>query len=210
MDTISARLYERYPQLTVVRDQVEAAGALLIGCYEEKGKVLACGNGGSAADAEHIVGELMKGFLLPRPLPPEERAVLEARGERGAWLARHLQGALPAIALTGAPALSTAFMNDVKPELAFAQQVYGYGRQGDVLVGLSTSGEAENVCYAAEAALARGLSVIGITGERGGALRALSTVWIGLPATETFAVQELTLPVYHALCAQVEHHFFGR
>jgi len=162
---------------------------------------LACGNGGSAADADHIVGELMKGFFLKREIPEEEK---EAIGEMGAYL----QGALPAIALTGHSALSTAFLNDVHPEMVFAQQVYGYGKPGDVLIALTTSGNSVNVLHAADVARAKGMKVIGMTGRDGGKLKSKCDCCIIVPANVTADIQEYHLPIYHTLCAMLEDHFF--
>jgi D-sedoheptulose 7-phosphate isomerase len=172
--------------------------------------VLICGNGGSAADSEHIVGELMKGFKLKRPIPQTARAALARLfPEKGADLADHLQGALPAISLTGHPALSSAFANDVRADMVYAQQVYGYGRPGDMLIALSTSGNSTNILNAAKIAKAFGMAVLGMTGQGGGKLSELSDVCIRVPAEETYRVQELKLPVYHALCAMLEEEFFG-
>ena len=174
-------------------------------CYENGGKLLVAGNGGSAADAEHIVGELMKGFKMPRK--PEsafaEKLVAENH-ELGSVLAENLQGALPAIALDGHPALSTAYMNDCEPLLCFAQQVNGYGKTGDVFLGISTSGNSKNVLFAATTAHAKGLKVIGLTGAKD-----MSDVCIKAPQTETYMIQELHLPIYHYLCLMLEDKFYG-
>ena len=168
------------------------------------------GNGGSAADAEHIVGELMKGFKLPRK--PEtgfaERLVAENQ-ELGSALAENLQGALPAIALDGHPALSTAYMNDCEPLLRFAQQVNGYGKSGDVFLGSSTSGNSKNVLFAATTAHAKGMKVIGLTGAKDSKLKDMSDVCIKAPQTETYMIQELHLPIYHCLCLMLEDRFFA-
>ena len=196
--------------LDACRKDIEAAFRLLVDCFTRGGKLLLCGNGGSAADCDHIVGELMKGYLKPRRLPPETRALLaEADPEIGPGLGRSLQGALPAINLTAGAALLSAFGNDVKGEHAFAQAVYGHGRRGDVLFGLSTSGNAANVRAALCVARAMGLSTIGLTGEGGGKMAGRCDVMIAVPAKRTFEIQELHLPVYHCLCAMVEAHFFG-
>ena len=202
-------LLARYPDLAGAREDIAAAYRLLADCYARGGKVLVAGNGGSAADAEHMVGELMKGFRLQRRLPSEQaQKLLETDGELGPVLAAQLQGALPAIALDGHYALSTAYMNDCEPLLCFAQQAYGYGRPGDVLVGISTSGNSKNVLYAAVAARARGLAVVGLTGARDSRLAQLSDVCIRVPRTETYQIQELHLPVYHCLCLMLESRFF--
>ncbi len=168
-----------------------------------------CGNGGSSADADHIVGELMKGFLKKRPLPEPLRQSLVARdAELGQSLASLLQGALPAVNISGHSALSTAFANDVSAELVFAQQVMGLGRPGDLLLGISTSGNARNVLAAFAAARASGLAAIGLTGEAGGKMQERCDVLIRVPAARTHEVQELHLPVYHCLCAMIEERFF--
>lgn len=202
-------LLERYPALIPCRQSIEAAFTLMQESFRSGGKLLVCGNGGSAADSEHIVGELMKGFMLKRPIPVTMRQKLMAVSpENGGMLADQLQGALPAVSLVGHCALSTAFANDVEPSMVFAQQVYGLGQQGDVLLGISTSGNSANVCHAMEVALAMRMSTIGLTGPGGGKMSGLSTVLIGVPAKNTPLVQELHLPVYHALCAMLEEAFF--
>lgn len=190
------RLIKKHPQL--INLPIEDAFTMLKQVYSRGGKTLICGNGGSAADAEHIVGELMKGFLLPRKANNPALAHIEG-----------LQGALPAIALTGHTALSTAFANDVNPNLVFAQQVYGYGRPGDALICISTSGNAENVIMAAKTAKALGVNVIGMTGATGGKLAEYCDVLLNVPETKTADVQELHLPLYHCLCAMLEEEFFG-
>ena len=202
-------LVERYPQLDVVKDAVIAAYTIMEASYEKGGKLLVAGNGGSAADAEHIVGELMKGFKLPRKTSDDfaERLV-EVDAELGQVLSQNLQGALPAIALDGHPALSTAYMNDCEPLLCFAQQVNGYGTLNDVFLGISTSGNSKNVLYAAVTAKAKGMKVIGLTGQKDSALSQMSDVCIQVPQTETYMIQELHLPVYHCLCLMLEERFF--
>ena len=203
-------LCERYPALKVVESDIATAYRILEDSYKNGGKLLVAGNGGSAADAEHIVGELMKGFKLPRKSEAEfaERLVAENR-ELGRVLAESLQGALPAIALDGHPALSTAYMNDCEPLLCFAQQVNGYGKARDVFLGISTSGNSKNVLYAATTAHAKGMKVIGLTGARNSKLEQMSDVCIKVPQTETYMIQELHLPVYHCLCLMLEERFFG-
>ncbi len=202
-------LVKRYPNLAACRGDIEAAYRVLVECFSSGGKLLVCGNGGSAADAEHIVGELMKGSLSLRPLPEEFRGRLRAaNSELGSTLAEKLQGAFPVINLSAGAALSTAFGNDVSPELAFAQAANGYGKPGDVLLGISTSGEALNVSAAFSVARAIGMKTIGLTGKTGGRLAPLCDILIKVPATRTFEVQELHLPVYHCLCMMVEGHFF--
>ena len=202
-------LVERYPVLDAVKDDVRKAYELLEACYEQGGKLLIAGNGGSCADAEHIVGELMKGFVKRREVSDSFAECLRNADEvRGAELEKKLQGGLPAIALTGHAGLSTAYLNDVDGDLIFAQQTYGYGRPGDVLIGISTSGNAKNVMYAMTVAKALGMKTIGLTGKDGGALKREADVSVVVPETETFKIQELHLPVYHALCLMLEERFF--
>ncbi|MBP5721889.1 MAG: SIS domain-containing protein [Bacteroidales bacterium] len=204
-------LMARYPALESCREDILRAVEILNDSYSRDGKLLIAGNGGSAADAEHIVGEMMKTFRIQKTLPEGYADALYATDpEMGNVLRNHLQGALPAIALAGHISLSTAYMNDCEPLLCFAQQVNGYGRPGDVLLGISTSGNSRNVLYAAVAAKARGMKVIGLTGERDNRLEKYSDVCIKVPASETYKIQELHLPVYHCICQMVEKHFFGR
>ena len=204
-------LIDRYPKLIVCREALQTAYDMLKSAYGEGRKLLVCGNGGSASDCEHIVGELMKEFKLKREVYKDQaEAMKRINPELGEILAKHLQGALPAIALTGHSSLTTAFMNDSQPELIFAQQVNGYGKAGDVLLGISTSGNSRNVLFAAVAAKAKGLHVIGLTGQRDSKLKELADVCIQVPEVETYKIQELHLPVYHCLCMMLEEHFFGR
>lgn len=203
-------LVERYPSLESAKNDIVAAYLLLEESYENGGKLLVAGNGGSAADAEHIVGELMKGFKLPRkPEADFAEKLVEENQELGSVLAENLQGALPAIALDGHPALSTAYMNDCEPLLCFAQQVNGYGKSGDVFLGISTSGNSKNVLYAATTAHAKGMKVIGLTGAKDSKLKDMSDVCIKAPQTETYMIQELHLPIYHCLCLMLEDKFFA-
>ena len=203
-------LVDRYPVLNSVKDEIVEAYFLLVESYKNEGKLLIAGNGGSAADAEHIVGELMKGFKLPRKLNENFTDKLISENEElGTVLAESLQGALPAIALDGHPALSTAYMNDCEPLLCFAQQVNGYGKAGDVFLGISTSGNSKNILYAATTAHAKGMKVIGLTGAKDSKLTQISDVCIKVPQTETYMIQELHLPVYHCLCLMLEDEFFG-
>ena len=203
-------LIQRYPQLEDCKNDILLAFELLKECYSNDNKLLVCGNGGSAADAEHIVGELMKGFKKQRKITPNKsRALIDVHAEMGKILAENLQGALSAIALDGHMALSTAYMNDCEPLLCFAQQVNGYGCCGDVLLGISTSGNSKNVLYAAITARARGLKVIGLTGFKESKLSNLADVCIRVPEPETYMIQELHLPVYHCLCLMLEEEFFG-
>ena len=203
-------LMERYPSLESAKNDIVAAYLLLEESYKNGGKLLVAGNGGSAADAEHIVGELMKGFKLPRkPEADFAEKLVEENQELGSVLAENLQGALPAIALDGHPALSTAYMNDCEPLLCFAQQVNGYGKSGDVFLGISTSGNSKNVLYAATTAHAKGMKIIGLTGAKDSKLKDMSDVCIKAPQTETYMIQELHLPIYHCLCLMLEDKFFA-
>lgn len=203
-------LMERYPELKSVEESIKAAYFILRQSYLNGGMLLVAGNGGSCGDAEHIVGELMKGFLQKREVPDsfakELYGVDEAMGRE---LAQSLQGSLPAIALTGHPGLSTAFLNDVNGEMVYAQQVYGYGRAGDVFLGISTSGNSRNIMYALTTAKARGMKTIGLTGNQGGLLGQRADIAIKVPQKETYKIQELHLPVYHTLCLMLEAYFFG-
>jgi D-sedoheptulose 7-phosphate isomerase len=202
-------LLVRYPVLTSVKAEIKEAYEILENCYENGGKLLIAGNGGSCADAEHIVGELMKGFVKRRAVSEEfAQKLLEADPVRGKELADKLQGGLPAIALTGHPGLSTAFLNDVDGSFIYAQQTYGYGKKGDVLLGISTSGNSQNIMYAMAAARAMGMKTIGLTGRDGGQLKETADTAIVVPENETFKIQELHLPVYHALCLMLEERFF--
>jgi len=204
-----AELCGKYPQLLGQKDNIAQAADILIQSYLSGGKLLICGNGGSCSDAGHIVGELMKGFEDKRPVNAElARKLAEAGGERGKYLAGKLQQGLPAISLTAHEALLTAVANDIDGNLIYAQQVIGYGVPGDVLIGLSTSGNSQNVIDAVIAAKAKGLKVIGMTGKTGGAMKELCDVLIAAPETRTLSVQELHLPVYHTICLMVENYFF--
>ena len=202
-------LTSRYPVLEAVKGDVLAAYEILRDCYAGGGKVMIAGNGGSCADSEHIVGELMKGFAKRRPVSGEFAAALKKADEkRGEELASCLQGGLPAIALTGHAGLSTAFLNDVNGEMIYAQQLYGYGKKGDVFMGISTSGNAENVMYAVAVAKASGIKTIGRTGKNGEKMAGACDCSIVVPSDETFKIQELHLPIYHALCLMLEEHFY--
>ncbi|GHV89654.1 phosphoheptose isomerase [Spirochaetia bacterium] len=208
MDHIQ-QLIGRYPALSGIRDQIQEACDLIIKTYEAKGKLLIAGNGGSAADSEHIVGELMKSFVRKRALPAGFCAKLEKiNSELGGYLSARIQPGLPAIALTGHSSLSSACINDIDGSVTFAQQVYGYGNAGDLFLGISTSGNAKNVLYAALTAKAKDMKVIGLSGNTGGRLAEYADVSIIVPETETFKIQEFHLPIYHALCLAVEEHFF--
>ena len=202
-------LIHRYPSLRECREEILGAYRTLEACYEADCKLLVAGNGGSAADAEHIVGELMKKGFVRKDIPAAyAQALVEADAELGPVLASSLEGSLTAIALHGHPSLTTAYMNDRDPLLCFAQQVSGYGRPGDVLLAISTSGSSPNVLYAAVAARARGMKVVSLTGAAPSRLQQLSDVCVRVPETETYKVQELHLPVYHCICMMLEERFF--
>lgn len=204
-----ADLIARYPALAPCEDDMTRAVEAIVGSYAHGGKVLTCGNGGSAADSEHIVGELMKGFLKHRPLGEEMREALKkVAPERAEYIANGLQGALPAVSLIGALALNTAFANDQAPDLSMAQQVLGLGCRGDILLGISTSGNSKNVIYALDVAKAKGLTTIALTGETGGRLKAIADICICAPSRETYKIQEYHLPIYHMLCIAAENEFF--
>lgn len=203
-------LIKRYPILEPSKNDIASAYDILEEAYSAGRKLLVAGNGGSAADSEHIVGELMKEFKLKRKIYSVQADRLKKiDADMGLVLAENLQGTLPAISLVGEPGLSTAFMNDAVPELVFAQQVNGYGKAGDVFLGISTSGNSKNVLYAAVAAKSKGLKVIGLTGQKENKLEKFADVCIHVGETETYKIQELHLPVYHCLCMMLEDHFFG-
>jgi D-sedoheptulose 7-phosphate isomerase len=200
---------QTYPDLAECVPAVQRAFEVLRDAYRAGGKLMICGNGGSAADSEHIVGELMKGYFTKRPVPLAIRARLNAVfPEDAAYLADHLQGALPAISLVSQTSLISAFANDVAADLIFAQQVYGYSAPGDVLLGISTSGNSSNVIYALKVARAMGLRTIGLTGRSGGKMKDLCEVAICAPAEITPEIQQRHIVIYHALCAMLEEEFF--
>lgn len=192
-------LYKRYPELQECKNDIEKALLLIVDTYKKGGKVLVCGNGGSAADSEHIVGELMKGFL-------SKRVVTDNRLPQK--LCEGLQGALPAISLPSQCAILSAFVNDVQPDMMYAQLVYGYAKENDLVIGLSTSGNSKNVVNAVEVAKCLGVKTLSMTGSKESRLSELSDVTIRVPAVETYQIQELHLPIYHYLCAEVEKVFF--
>ena len=192
-------IFERYPDLKCCENDIEKGLNLIIETYRNNGKVLVCGNGGSASDCEHIVGELMKGFLLKREIR-DERLSKELRD--------NLQGALPAISLCSHTSLMTAFNNDLNPDYVFAQQVYGYGNENDLLIAISTSGNSENVLKAVEVANCIGVKTLALTGGNGGRIKEMATVTITVPSAETYKIQEYHLPIYHYLCGKVEKEFF--
>ena len=203
-------LIERYPSLSGCKNELESVKALIIECFENGGKLLLCGNGGSSADCDHIVGELMKGFMLKRPISKEKRdAMKEKNPEIADSVLDKLQMGLPAIALPSVTALNTAFANDVDPDLTYAQSLFALGGESDLLLAISTSGNAKNVIHAVEVAKSLGIKTVGLSGKDGGALGKLTDVCIIAPENETYKIQELHLPIYHWLCAEVEKHFFG-
>lgn len=203
-------LVKRYPSLIVCREDILKAFNILKMSFLHNKKLLIAGNGGSAADAQHIVGELMKGFKKKRKISESDSTKFKMiEKEMGTELSLNLQRALPAIALDGHSALSTAYLNDCSPLLCFAQQVYGYGNEGDVLLAISTSGNSSNILYAAVTAKAKGMKIIGLTGERNNELSKYADVCIHAPESETYKVQELHLPIYHCLCLMLEEEFFS-
>ena len=209
MDKHLCTLCQRLPELQEVAADIQAAAACCIGSFRSGGRLFLCGNGGSFSDAEHIAGELMKGFLKRRPVASAEQSSLRSVcGSDGEVLARSLQGGLAALVLGSERSLSTAVSNDNDPGLIFAQPLYVMGRPGDVFLGISTSGNARNVALACQVARHRGLHTIGLTGRSGGRLRELCEHCIGVPADETYRVQELHVAVYHCLCAMLEAAFF--
>lgn len=203
-------LLERYPQLAETKDDILKAYSILEECYLNDHKLLIAGNGGSAADCEHIAGELMKRFRNPRHVPVElAERLCKIDENRGFELAQNLEQGLMAIPLVAHEALTTAYINDVNALGVFSQQLYGFGRRGDVFFGISTSGNSENVLHATVVARALGIKIIGLTGENGGELAKVADVTIRVPETETYKIQELHLPVYHCLCLMLEDRFFG-
>ena len=209
VNQIYEELLSRYCILKTCKEEIWKAYEIIRESYQSEGTLLIAGNGGSAADAEHIVGELMKSFVKPRKISREIAERLRAiDADMGLELADKLQEAMPAIALVDHVALSTAYLNDVDPLLGFAQQINGYGRAGDVFLAISTSGNSKNILYACTIAKAKGLKVIGLTGKNGGKLKDMSDVCIIVPENETFKIQELHLPIYHALCLMLEETFF--
>lgn len=203
-------LISRYPSLEVCRESIIDAYQVMEDCYSHDGKLLIAGNGGSAADSEHIAGELMKRFETPRPVPAEFAEKLKSVDPvRGVDLSKNLERGLMAIPLVAHEAMTTAYINDVDGQGVFAQQLYGFGRPGDVFLGISTSGNSKNVMSATVVARALGIKVIGLTGAKGGELAKVADVAVKVPQTETYMIQELHLPVYHCWCLMLEDHFFG-
>lgn len=202
-------LCNRYPILLENKNTLTTTVETFINCFENGGKLLVCGNGGSAADSLHIVGELMKSFVLPRPLSEDMKSKINSTGEYGEYLNSKLQGAFPAIALVGSSALETAIGNDMASEFSFAQQVLGLGTKGDILLCISTSGNSRNVIYAIEVARAKGLVVIGVTGKTGGKMKEKCDYLLNVQESETYKIQELHLPIYHCICLALENEFYG-
>ena len=205
------RTIERHPLLDISKKSIIQAFDLLNTCFVNKNKLLSCGNGGSSSDSDHIVGELMKSFFYDRTLSDEDKLKLEETSpEIGKYLSENLQPALRSISLSAHNALNTAIANDIDPNLIFAQQVIGYGDRGDILLGISTSGNSENIINAIITAKAMGLKTIGLTGKKGGKLKQICDVTICANAEQTPDIQELHLPIYHTLCAMLEFEFFKR
>ncbi len=203
------QLIQRYSQLGFLITQIEEASEAIINSYSKGGKILVCGNGGSAADADHIVGELMKSFERKRPVNKKLKSVLKNIGaSRGEYLAENLQQGLPAISLNAHAGLISAVANDIDADIVYAQQITGYGNSGDVLIGLSTSGNSQNIIDALIVAKAKGLVTIGMSGKTGGKMREFCDILINVPETRTAYVQELHLPVYHTICLMVEDYLF--
>jgi D-sedoheptulose 7-phosphate isomerase len=204
-------LIQRYSALEICKAELDETLGIFCTCYATHHKMLVCGNGGSAADSEHIVGELMKGFILPRKLKKSMKEKLQVMfPDDVTYFMENLQGTLPAISLVNQIALNTAFSNDQAPDLCFAQQVLAMGEVDDVFLGISTSGNATNVIYAAKIAKIKGLKVIALTGANGGELKDIADICIKVPETETYKVQEYHLPIYHMFCAAVENEIFGK
>jgi D-sedoheptulose 7-phosphate isomerase len=210
MNDMLKELFERYPALAACKDDILAAEELMMDAYKSGGKIMVCGNGGSCSDSEHIVGELMKGFLLMRHMDAAtEKKFRDALGDDADEFVDKLQGGIPAISLPSQSAVLSAFVNDVDPSLMYAQLVYGYAREGDLLIAISTSGNSKNAVAAAKVAKAMGIKSLALTGERESKLSEICTNTVRVPEVETFKVQELHLPVYHYLCASVEKRIFG-
>lgn len=202
-------LCRRYPSLEICKDDIEKSAGVLIESFEKGGKLLVAGNGGSCADSDHISGELLKSFVKKRrPTEQEIESIKKIDSTAGEYLKDKLQGALPVIALTNNTALMTASLNDVDGNVMFAQQVNGYGKEGDVFLGISTSGNSKDIVYSAVVAKSKGLKTVALTGKDGGKLKAIADVSIVVPENETFKIQEFHLPVYHALCLEIEEHFW--
>lgn len=208
--TFVMMLCGRYPALEGISDVIGKASETLIECFTRKGKLLICGNGGSSCDADHIVGEMVKSFEMHRPLKPSvKRNLINSEPERGEYLAKKLEKGFPAISLSSQTALITAIANDIDSSLIFAQQVIVYGSDGDILLAISTSGNSQNILDACLAAKAIGMKVIGMTGRTGGKIGPYCDILVNVPEDSTGSIQELHLPVLHAICREVEAHFYG-
>ncbi len=202
----------QYPVLAPLKDKLNSALGMLYTCFSSGNKIMVCGNGGSAADSEHIVAELMKSFMLPRKLTASQQHQLREafpEQDQGMKLVHNLQRAIPAISLVSGVALPSAFANDVDAEYVFAQQVFALGRKGDVLWAISTSGNSRNIIYAMQVARAFGIYTLGLTGRDGGAMASLCDVELRIPFDSTPRIQEMHLPVYHALCMELEKKCFA-
>lgn len=209
-EPILNKLCERYPILNTFRNTIEEASELIISSYTVGGKLMICGNGGSSSDADHIVGELMKSFELKRPIGKDIAGKLtEVSGERGEYLAQKLERGLAAISLSSQTSLTTAICNDIDANLVFAQQIIGYGHANDVLLGISCSGNSQNIVDACITAKAMNIKVIGLTGMTGGKMKQFCDLLVNVPEKRTAYVQELHLPIIHALCLLIENHFYG-
>ena len=204
------QLFKRYPNLGHLGEDIEEVISIMHDCYLCGSTIYACGNGGSASDSEHIVGELMKGFALPRTISEDEKKVfLDLYPDNGIEISENLQQGIPAVSLVSSSALMTAILNDLDPTYVFAQQIYSVGRKGDVLIAISTSGNSSNVINAAKVALAKGLSVISLTGQTGGELVKYSSASLKVPSTNVGHIQEYHLPIYHCICLVLEDICFG-
>jgi D-sedoheptulose 7-phosphate isomerase len=208
MDYIQ-QLITRYPLLKPQEYTIRNALDLVIECFKSGGKLLLAGNGGSAADCDHIVGELMKGFMKNRPLPsPFISRLEEISTDYASRIGAKIQQGLPAINLSAHTALVTAYLNEVGADTVYAQQVYGYGNKNDIFWGISTSGNSNNIICACITAKAKNMKTLALTGGSGGKIKEYADVCIIVPESETYKIQELHLPIYHALCLQLEEHFF--
>lgn len=202
--------FKKWPQLISLQNAMEEAVSMSVRRLKEGGKILICGNGGSAADSEHIAGELLKEFYIKRPVRGKLAEDLkDSYGQEGEYLVRHLQGSIPAISLVSQTGFLSAYANDTAPELSFAQEVLGYGEEKDILIAISTSGDAKNVNYAAMVAKVKNVKVISLTGESGGSLKKYTDILLNVPERETYLIQELHLPLYHLYCRGVEYEMFG-
>jgi D-sedoheptulose 7-phosphate isomerase len=204
-------LITRYPALSVCADDIQKAENMMLKAYYAGGKILACGNGGSASDAAHIVGELMKGFLLKRPMNEETKKKFESvLGEEAEVFAKNLQCGIPAIALDSQHALFTAYANDVDADYVYAQQVFGYARENDLFIGISTSGNSSNIIKAYEVAKHKGIHIISLTGNTGGKMKEYSDILLNVPSVDTPRIQESHIMIGHIICEMVEANMFPK